>query len=171
VSNLYRGALKRPANDPDARLEASIIEPAAEEAAKGLADLETCLPYWKESPGLLVIKPTLGLIVTVLSSEHDRMGFTLRLAVEEKLAAPAAFDRSEVKVSCVWNQPYLRFRRSEISAPYSFYLHFGSEGVARARELTSSLHAENAGTLDRAQFSLGLLRACFRPDAPATPSK
>src|SRR6266851_4268496 len=128
---------------------------------KGLAELEACLPFWKETPALLVIKPTLGLIVTVLSSEHDRRGFTLRLAIRERLVAPPAFGQTEISVACVWNQPYMSFRRSDISASYGFYLHFGSEGVARARELIKSFHPEKAGTLDQAQGYLGLLRTCF----------
>jgi hypothetical protein len=171
VGNLYRMLLDKLTKNPDARVEASLVEPTAEEAVKGLADLESCLPYWKESPALLVIKPTLGLIVTVLDSEHDRMGFAIRLAVQERLAAPPAFDLTEIKVACIWNQPYLSFHRSKISAPYSFYLHFGSEGVARARELTRSFHAENAGTPAQAQVAVTLLRGCFRPHAPTTPAE
>ena len=119
----------------DEPLRATIVMPTAEQAAEKLADLETCLPYWKANPGLLIVRPD-RLIVTVAGSAHDHMGFTLRLAVQEILSAPAGFDQKEIiEVGCVWNQPYMSFSRSRITASYCFYLHFGSEGVARAREL------------------------------------
>jgi hypothetical protein len=38
-----------------------------------------------------------------------------------------------------WNQPYLSIGRDGISAPYAYYLHFGHEGVERARELHRAL--------------------------------
>ncbi len=48
-----------------------------------------------------------------------------------------------------------------ISAPYSFYLHFGAHGVQRAREFSATRVFEK---LRNGPMLLGLLRACFRPD-------
>lgn len=127
-----------PADDPNSLPTVTIVRPKAQEIEKGLARLEKYLPFWKETPGLLVIKPDLGLIVSVLSSTHDNMGFLLRLAVQEKLIAPPDFDLAELDVGCGWNQPYVSFNETRLSAPYSFYLHFGSAGVARAHKLGKS---------------------------------
>jgi len=39
----------------DEPLRATIVMPTAAQAAEKLADLETCLPYWKANPGLLIV--------------------------------------------------------------------------------------------------------------------
>lgn len=159
-------SVDKPANGagegPVAFTEVSIVKPTAEEAEQRLADLEVCMPYWKETPALLVIKPDLGLIVAVQAIVHDAMGFTLRLAIEQKLVAPRSFDRAGIDIGCGWNQPYMFFSKTGISAPYSFDLHFGSEGVARARELYESISRESAGSeYYQDRLLLGRLRRCF----------
>jgi hypothetical protein len=151
-------------DDPDTPIEVTIVEPTAEQVEEGLANLNACLPYWKTTPALLVIKPDLGLIVSVLDATHDRMGFSLRLAVHEKLEAPSDFDESEMKVSCVWNQPYMSFGKSVIWAPYCFSINFGSEGVARARELREQIRAEISYTPDTAEIIVCILRGSFPPE-------
>jgi hypothetical protein len=135
-----------------------IIWPTRAEMRKGLARIEKLLPFWKLSPALLVIKPELGLIVALQSLRHDKHGFVLSLKVDQALVAPPDFDtESPITLECVWNQPYLSMAINYISAPYGFYLHFGIEGVQRARELSASIGEKGV----RSEMMLGLLRGCF----------
>lgn len=106
---------------------------------KRLADIERYAPCWKASPAYLVIKPDLGLIVSLENIEHDERYFVLTLAVEEAIVAPEGFDpRIPIKLTCVWNQPYMSLGAHLISAPYSFRLEFGAQGVQRIRESTAT---------------------------------
>src|SRR5208283_4019734 len=91
-------------------------------------------PLWKANPALLVIKPHHGLIVSLESIEHDERYFALAFAVEEAMVAPEAFDTQiPIKLRRVWNQPYMSLGADCISAPYSFYLHFGARGANSAQ--------------------------------------
>jgi len=120
-----------------------IVGPTRRERKKGLADVERFAPGWKSSPALLVIKPNLGLLVSVKSIEKNDSAFTLAIAVEEAIVAPKGFNsRDTISLQCCWNHPYLHLDAELISAPYSFYLHFGSKecgksaNSARPRYLT-----------------------------------
>ncbi|MEO8125859.1 MAG: hypothetical protein ABJF23_14595 [Bryobacteraceae bacterium] len=130
--------MSEPPNDPNAPLQATLVKPTAEQAGRGLANLEACLPYWKETPGLLVIKPELILVIAVVGSEHDHDGFRLRLAIQEVLQSPPGFAKKETDIGCIWNQPYMSFTKASINAPYCFYLNFGAAGVDKAREICKS---------------------------------
>jgi hypothetical protein len=130
-----------PNEDPHATVGAEIVLPAEREVVDGLATLKKCLPHWLANPALLVIKPNLGLVVSVVNSTYDQMGFSLSLGVEEKLIAPRSFDSSEIQVGCGWNQPYMNFDESEIWASYCFSLHFGAEGVSAARAFSKDRNA------------------------------
>lgn len=141
-----------------------IIYPTPEEAADGLKRVEECIGYWMTTPGLLVIKPDYGLIVSMTDLEHDSLGFRIRVAIKEKLVAPAEEDRTELVLSCVWNQPYLFFARDGISALYSFSLFFGAEGVARARKVPEKLADGSEDSSDRSQWLLTRMEHCFDPD-------
>jgi hypothetical protein len=145
-------------------VEAEIVKPTAVRVNEGPAKLKQYLPVWMRTPALLVLKPTLGLIVAVIGSVENDWGFQLRLKVLERLLAPCEFNESEVKVACVWNQPYMDFDEFGISAPYSFYLHFGAEGVDKARKFADKVR-NYAGNKERS-VPLGLLRACFLPECP-----
>jgi hypothetical protein len=135
-----------------------IIWPTRAEMRKGLARIENFLPSWKVNPALLVIKPQLGLIVALQSLKHDKHGFALGLKVDQALVAPPGFEtRSPMTLECVWNQPYLSMAIDYISAPYNFYLHFGIEGVQRARELNASIRDKGVSS----EMMPGLLRSCF----------
>jgi hypothetical protein len=139
-----------------------IVWPTAEQVRNGLARLEKYLPFWKISPALFVSKPRLGLIVALRSFEHDARYFTLSLKIEEALVAPPNFDIADpVPVSCVWNQPYLSLSPGGIHAPYGFSLHFGTEGVQCARELTAQFGPHVDG-----ETLLPLLKGCFPPKSP-----
>jgi hypothetical protein len=143
-------------------VEATIIEPSPEQIDRGIANLKSCLPHWRQTPGLLVIKPACGLIVSVAGSAHDGSGFALTLDIVDRLVSPKHFDRTGTTVRYGWNQPYASFGPDLISAPYSFYLHFGAEGVNKAREVVRRLPP----TLDPGaggDLMLGLLRGCFPP--------
>jgi hypothetical protein len=113
--------------------EITFVRPDPEQLADGLQKLEECLPYWRNMPALLAIKPELAVVVSVTEPTHDEWGFALRLSVDEKLVAPPGFDRTEMNVGCTWNQPCMSFDKRGIFAPYAFSLTFGSKGVARAR--------------------------------------
>jgi hypothetical protein len=146
---------------PDNPIESDlkIIWPSKAEMRAGLAKIEEYLPFWKIKPALLVIKPELGLIVTLQSIEHDKNGFTMVCGVEQALVAPPGFDTATpVTLECVWNQPYLSMAGDRISAPYNFYLHFGVEGVQRAKEM-SATYFRRGGT--DGKRLLGGLRSCF----------
>ena len=151
-----------PADDPrEAAAPAETVWPTREQAEKGLAQIERYAPLWKASPALLVIKPDHALIVSLESIEHDERHFTLALAVEEAIVAPEAFAQILIKLQCVWNQPYMSLGTGCISAPYSFYLHFGAQGVKRAREFSKTMVFEK---LRNSPLLLGLLRSCFQAD-------
>jgi hypothetical protein len=136
-----------------------ILKPTREERKKGLADVGRFAPIWKSSPALLLIKPHLGLIVSVESIEKDDTAFTLAIAVEEAIVAPKGFNtRDTIRLQCWWNQPYLHLDAELISAPYNFYLHFGSKGVRQVRQFRASAlfkHPESA------EAKIGHLRTCF----------
>lgn len=142
--------------------EVQIVESTEQEVTEGIAKLEACLPHWMRTPALLVIKPELGLIVSVLDSKHDRNGFTLRMAVREELVVFSDFQDTEINVGLGWNQPYASFDRDQISAPYSFFMHFGAEGVKGAREVVKTFVREQAETLEVSDFPFNRLRRCFR---------
>lgn len=79
------------------------------------------------SPALLVIKPHLGLIVSLEDIKHDRRYFALAIAVEEAIVAPEGFDAQvPITLKCVWNQPYMSLSVDSISAPYCFLPSFRS---------------------------------------------
>jgi hypothetical protein len=150
-----------PADNPP-ELVAQIVWPTKEEIEKRLAEIERYAPLWKASPALLVIKPDRGLIVSLANIEHDELYFALAIAVEEAIVAPEGFDaRIPIMLKCVWNQPYMSLGADCISAPYSFYLHFGAQGVQRAREFSATRFFHNPRN---SRMLLGLLRACFHPD-------
>jgi hypothetical protein len=139
-----------------------IVWPEKEEMEKGLAAVERYAPLWKASPALLVIKPYLGLIVSLENIKHDKRYFSLTIAVEEAIIAPKSFDaQNPITLTCVWNQPYMSLGADSISAPYSFYLHFGAHGVQRVREFSATRFFD---TLRNDPMLIGLLRACFQPD-------
>jgi hypothetical protein len=142
---------------------ATIVQPTQEEADDGLRRVQGCIAAWKASPALFVEKPEIGVIVSFQSVAYDDHGFALKLAVIHVLVAPTRFDANKpIEVSCVWNQPYMSFDNQGINAPYCFYLHFGAEGVRRARELWSSLSEST-----KQPPPLGLLRGCFDRDIPS----
>ena len=87
------------------------------------------------------------------------MGFGLVLDVEECLSA-SEDERAQptFTVGCVWNQPYMEFDERGVHAPYSFYLHFGAEGVARVRELWAALSPHFEGSEYQ---PIRQLRGCF----------
>jgi hypothetical protein len=146
---------------PDNPLESAlkIIWPSKAEVRDGLAKIEEYLPFWKTNPALLVIKPELGLIVGLQSLEHDERGFTLVCGVEQALVAPPGFETgTPINLDCVWNQPYLSMAATRITAPYGFYLHFGVEGVERARAL-SAIFVRRGGT--KSEMLLAELKRCF----------
>jgi hypothetical protein len=141
--------------------EVKIVWPSKKDMERGLADLESCIPTWMATPALLVIKPELALVVSVQQVVHDESGFVLIARVDEALVAPPDFKPADpIKLGCVWNQPYMSIHADLINAPYSSYLHFGAEGVKRAREMHAKLGA--AATVEN-PFLLGLLRSCFTP--------
>jgi hypothetical protein len=141
----------------EADQSAKIIWPTKEEFDRGVTDLRRYIPVWKASLALLVIKPKLGLIVSLRQVETDERGFRIVLEVVEAMVAPPDFERQKpITLACVWNQPYLSFNVHDISAPYSFYLHFGSAGVQRAREMMVTLAGDTNNP-----FVLGRLRSCF----------
>jgi hypothetical protein len=141
---------------------AQIVWPTKEQMEKRLAEIERYSAFWKVSPALLVIKPHLGLIVSLENIKHDERHFALAIAVHEAIVAPKGFDtQTPITLKCVWNQPYMSLGADVISAPYSFCLHFGAEGVQRAREFSKT------GFFDKLRDSpilLGILGACFQPD-------
>jgi hypothetical protein len=156
---------------PEPTVSGQIIWPTKEEREKGLAAIERYAPLWKASPALLVIKPHLGLIVFLENIEHDEHYFALTIAVKETIVAPEGFDaQTPITLRCVWNQPYMSLCPDSISAPYSFYLHFGAQGVQRVRELSATRLFDTASN---SRTALGLLRGCFQPNfqLPAEYSK
>lgn len=72
-------------------LECLVIEPAAEEVSQQLAELESCIDYWKQTPALLIIKPELAVVVSVMGFAYDQRGFVLHLGVQRRLVAPPGF--------------------------------------------------------------------------------
>jgi hypothetical protein len=119
-------------------LQLKVLLRIPEQAEDGLRQLRTCLPYWTKMAVLLLIKPRLALIVSVMDAEHNERGFTLRLRVDDRLIAPAEWSASEMTVGCDWNQPYMSFDKDLITAPYSFRLHFTSDDIASVRERMKS---------------------------------
>jgi hypothetical protein len=146
-----------PGDNPEV---AQIVWPTKEEVEKGLAKIERYESIWKATPALLVIKPHLGLIVSLENIKHDEHYFALTIAVEKPIVAPEGFDAQNlITLKCVWNQPYISLGADLISAPYSFYLHFGAQGVQRARELSAM---KSFDKLRNNPMQLGLLRSCFQ---------
>jgi hypothetical protein len=148
------------ADDPSQPIQtAQIVWPTKDQWQKGSAEIEEYAPEWKASPALLVIKPELALIVAVKNIEHDERHFALSVAVEETILAPEGFNEKEpIVLECVWNQPYMSMSATDISAPYSFYLHFGAKGVQRVHEFMATEIFRSLGN-----NSMGILRACFEP--------
>ena len=141
---------------PDGPL--TVLKPTREQVDDGLSELQRCIPSWMASPALLVVKPHIGIVVSVQHVAHDDDGFTLSLVVKEALVTPADFEATRpIEVRCAWNQPYMSIDAHCISAPYSFYLHFGVEGVNRAREVSLSF----VGKEKNGEILLGYMRACF----------
>jgi hypothetical protein len=144
-----------------------IVWPTKEQREKRLAEIQRYAPDWRASPALLIIKPHLGVIVSLQSIEHDEHYFALRLAVEETIAAPDDFDpTTPVLLTCVWNQPYLSLSPNGISAPYSFRLHFGAQGVQHVRELSGM---KFFAAVKKTELLPGILSACFSPDFELPP--
>jgi hypothetical protein len=141
--------------------EAVIVRPTPQEVAEGVARLELDIQHWRENPALLIVKPELALIVSVIDHETDDNGFRLRLAIMERLLAPPEFNIPSMDVECGWNQPYMSFNRDGIHAPYSFSLYFGKQGVDRARE---AFHLKMARVTRETPFDFALLRWCFSED-------
>lgn len=138
-----------------------VVWPTKEQIEKRLAEIERYAPHWKENPALLLIKPELGLIVSLENIEHDERYFTLTLAVEEAIVAPEGFDAQvPIALKCVWNQPYMSLGADSISAAYSFYLHFGAQGVQRVREVSATKRFDK---LRNSPDLLVRLRDCFDP--------
>jgi len=146
--------------DGEKRIQAKIILPSQEEVGEGLARLESCLPHWETTPGLLIIKPELAALVRVSGHVHDAMGFRLHLRIEERLLDFAVPHPETFALRCGWNQPYMSFNDRQISAPYSFTLYFGVEGVAQARELHAMLSEVERKT---GSYPIGpqVFRGCF----------
>ena len=162
VGEMY--ALRMPANNPPevVVLPEQIVWPTKEEMEKGLAEIERYAPVWTACPALLVIKPHLAMIVSLEKIEYDERFFALAFAVEEEIVAPEGFVAPiPLRLNCVWNQPYMSLGADFISAPYSFCLHFGAQGVQRIRELRAMRVFDK---LRDSPLLLGLLRACFEPD-------
>ena len=137
------------------------VWPTKEQIEKGLADIERYAPCWKASPAYLVIKPDLGLIVSLENIEHDERYFVLTLAVEEAIVAPEGFDpQIPIKLTCVWNQLYMSLDAYEIYAPYCFRLQFGEQGVQRIRDFAATSLFD---TVSNGPFP-ERLSSCFRPD-------
>lgn len=151
-----------PADHPAESTEpVQIVWPTKEQMEKRLAEIERYAPHWKESPALLVIKPELGLIVSLENIEHDERHFTLTLAVKEAIVAPEGFDAQiPIVLECTWNQPYMSLGADSISAAYCFYLHFGAQGVQRAREVSAKKLSYKPGCTPDL---LVRLRDCFDP--------
>ncbi len=61
----------------------------------------------------------------------------------------------------MWNQPYIYFDEESLSAPYSFYLHFGNDGVERALKVHTHLKAKSSEP-----FNPRVLRGCFGRRGP-----
>jgi hypothetical protein len=139
-----------------------IVWPNKEDMKRGLGTIKRYVFGWKASPALLLIKPHLGVIVSLQELNHDERCFTLILATDAAIVAPADFDpRAPIKLACLWNQPYLSMGRDHIYAPYDFSLFFGVQGVRRVHEWTSKRSFER---LRNTPFVLPCLRACFRTD-------
>lgn len=146
---------------PEPLLRVNIVRPSNEERKARLTEIERYSPFWKARPALLVIKPDLALSVSLKNIDDDENYFWLILAVEETIVAPDQFiPEVPMILRCVWNQPYLSLNADLISAPYAFYLHFGSEGVQHVRELSANRvfkeFRSKPGTV-------GILRSCFSP--------
>jgi hypothetical protein len=118
----------------------------------------------------LIKKPDLVAIVSVHTATPDAYGFRLFLTIVDALIIPDDHptEKSSLELRCIWNQPYLYFSPEEITAPYSFYLHFGEAGITRVRELWRALPADRDHL---APMLLGLLRSCFSVGGPFGPSE
>ena len=102
------------------------------------------------------------MVVCLDSIKHDERYFALGLAVEEVIVAPEGFEEKvPITLKCVWNHPYMSMGADLISAPYSFYLHFGAQGVQRVRELSATRFFDK---LRDSPMALGVLRASFESD-------
>ncbi len=146
---------------PDSPVRAEIAWPTKEEIEQGVAQVQRYSPVWIATPALLVIKPHLGLIVSVKQIEYDDRFLTLKLALDQTIVAPEEFRAQDpIQLQCVWNQPYLHLARNSIFAPYCFSLHFGVEGVQHVRSLTATGAFEDR---ESSGMMLGLLRRCFDP--------
>lgn len=149
-------------------IKGEVIWPTKEQRDKGLEEIERFAPHWSASQALLIIKPRLGLIVSLKRIDHDERHFGLTVTVEEIMVAPPEFDpQKPLMLRCVWNQPYLSLSAKRISAPYSFYLHFGAEGVRQVREFSITKKFNLIKQTEKhAETILGLLSHCFsmKPD-------
>lgn len=124
---------------PQSVPELKIVWSTQEQVERGRTAIERYAAGWKASPALLVIKPYLALIVSLKDIQQDERHFALTLVAEQVIVAPKDFDREEpIVLTCVWNQPFMDLHRDLINAPYSFYLHFGAEGVQEVREFTQN---------------------------------
>ena len=150
-----------PAEQPPAVpvAQITIVKPTEEQRADGVRRLRECESVWKRTSGLLVMDPGLAAIVRLREAFCDDIGFGLALDVEECLTAPES-ERTQptFTVGCVWNQPYLEFDGRGVHAPYSFYLHFDAEGVARVRQLWAALSPHFEGSEYQ---PIRQLRGCF----------
>jgi hypothetical protein len=107
----------------------------------------------------------LAAIVTLRSHSHDDMGYTLHLHPEQTLMAEELIDPDDFDVFCAWNQPYMSFDSDVLSAPYSFTLYFGAQGVAHAREVQALL-SQAANADGSKSFEPTIFRSCFGSNAP-----
>ena len=139
--------------------EIKIVWPTEQEMSEGMATVRKCLPFWRGNPAYLLIKPNLGLIVSLQNFEFDTRYFALTFSVDDVIIEPAGFDRREpMRLEFVWNQPYMWISAEEISAPYHCGLHFGAQGVQNIRKLRATRFFEQ---LKNTPLLLGFLRGCF----------
>jgi len=146
-------ALPQLGNGP---VEVRIVHPTPEQAAVGLARLRRCMWVWRGERALIITNPTGILFATLTHAVHHSHGFRMVFAVDEVLDAPSDFDaREPFELACGWNQPYMSFGPSEVHANFCFTVYFGSEGVARARDLWAACPPSERFLMP------GRLRSCF----------
>jgi hypothetical protein len=148
ITPTTRPGLQVPMIKPTAQpvVRGTVIWPTEAQANAGLGMLNRCVPIWKTTPALLIMKPQLAAIVSLREVGHTPQGFQLLVGVEDYLVPIERLHETlktgSLRLGCGWNQPYMSFSEKGISAPYSFRLHFEHEGVARIRQLWASLPAE-----------------------------
>jgi hypothetical protein len=136
------------------------VWPTNAEREKGLAVIERYAHRWKATPGLLIEKPYVGVVVSLQAIGHDEHYFALTLAVEDAIVAPKDFDaKAPLRLGCVWNQPYKSLSAGGISAPYCFYLYFAPHGVQQLAQFRTTKVFD--ALKDHPELLLRMLRVCF----------